>query len=290
MAKTVIQDTNDTQGKLFDPAPSASTFNPNELHDSEADEAMRNGNMLYLGHCCLHFLKRNGLELQYKLWLVHVKHAAPAYKLIATENEWLWAWESLRQSKSVQKKFGKLRAAKARWKSPRDRFVCLPAGVEFVVAIKQTELENLRSRGWSNDFTPRVSVMTTAPLSLRPGKADRLECCDAACEVTIQIEKSLGKEREADVMRVTLEDIVSLSDTCVRVKAKSLNQAYSIASRRLEPERRGHGGRTYDRFLYVDREARRAILLEEIRLKLETESWEVPKPKCENQPSSRVGG
>lgn len=164
-------DASDQQGKLFDPAQSKLTFDPDELRDSETDEAMRHGHMLYLGRCCLQFLKRSGLELEFNSWLVHVKNAAPDYELVATDSEWLWAWESLRQSNTVAKKFGKLRAAKARWKSSRDRFDCLPVGAEFGVAIKQSELESLRSWVWSTDMTPRVSddfgVASPQQLTLR---------------------------------------------------------------------------------------------------------------------------
>ena len=53
----------------------------------------------------------------------------------------------------------------------------------------------------------------------------------------------------------------------VRVQAKSLNQAYTIASKRFEPGRRSHGGRVYDRALYMDGD--RLVLLEDLRWQLE---------------------
>lgn len=58
----------------------------------------------------------------------------------------------------------------------------------------------------------------------------------------------------------------------IAVEAKSLNQAYTIASKLLEPNRRSHGGRVYDIAWYL--KDRNFMSLLEIRELAEMGSWE----------------
>lgn len=259
----------------------ASAFDPDELPESARDEALRIGHMLFLGHSCLEFMKRHGIDLVFATWKAHVQHAASDFDMTASDEEWAWAWESLRRSSSAAKRFGKLRAALVRWKTPNERFDCLPSGAEFGVAIKQSELVILRELLSEKTVSPSVMVKTLAPLRLKPGKANRLDCCDVSCVVTITVSLAFTIEKEADLMRVELSEVEIIDKTTVLVKAKSLNQAYTLASRRLEPTRRGHGGRIYDRFVYIDRANNASCLLDDIRSKIENGTWTVPSTHVE---------
>lgn len=105
---------------------------------------------------------------------------------------------------------------------------------------------------------------------MRPGKGHRLECCDCRSEVTITVDKILSLEREADIMRIE-QDRVELGKGYVKVVVDSLNQGYTVASRRLEPQRRSHGGRTYDHLVHIGNEKR--TRLEDIRQLVESGAW-----------------
>lgn len=271
---------------LFSKAESEPRFDPDKLPEFDRLEALRVGHLLFLGRGCFDFLKTQGLRIQFTSWKEQVIHAAPEYDLQATDDEWLWVWESLQQCKSVTEKFGKLPTAGVRWKTNNDRFNCLPAGSIFGVAIKQSELKGIFQTFANGSGRPTVCVKTLSPLRMKPGKAKRLECCDTQCEVTISVAKPFSAEREADIMRIELGDIIERTDTFVRARVKSLNQAYTIASRRLEPERRSHGGRTYDKFVYFSPQLRKTWLLDKIREQMELGTWQFPQgPIGESSPS-----
>ncbi len=68
---------------------------------------------------------------------------------------------------------------------------------------------------------------------------------------------------------------VELGDVFVRGQVGSLNEAYTVASRRLEPERRHPGGHIYDVFFWDDGMNR--TQLEIIRKKVETGKWPEPQ-------------
>ncbi len=59
---------------------------------------------------------------------------------------------------------------------------------------------------------------------MRPGRADRLECCDVDCEVLIRTLDVHSLEREADIMGVESEQI-HIDDHGINVTVKSLNKA-----------------------------------------------------------------
>jgi hypothetical protein len=58
------------------------------------------------------------------------------------------------------------------------------------------------------------------------------------------------------------------------VRVHSLNQAYTFASRRLEPNRMTHGGNAYEHMIYVD--GKRRLKFEELRSAVELGYWQVP--------------
>ncbi len=101
---------------------------------------------------------------------------------------------------------------------------------------------------------------------MKPGKGGRLECDDCEALVTIRVTEVNSVEREADIMRIE-HDRITLGNGFVQVRVDSLNQAYTVSSRRLEPERRSHGGRTYDHVVHATETKR--TRLEDIRQEVE---------------------
>ena len=191
--------------------------------------------------------------------------------LAPTERELNWVWDSLRTEPEVIQRAGRLPAAGVRWTSNHEKFPALKLGQILLIALKLEDLEVLR-RSTSDPMDEEAVVVLEAPLDMRPGKANRLECCDVRATVRIRVPKPLTKEREADIMSVPAEQ-VDISDGVVNVSVDSLNQAYTVTSRRLEPNRRAHGGRSYDHMVCVWENQR--LRLEDVRLSVESDSWTV---------------
>jgi len=115
-------------------------------------------------------------------------------------------------------------------------------------------------------------------LSMRRGKSGRLECCPVGATLTYLVEDIHSLQEEADIIGVS-SSVVQI-EACshstftgqVHVEVRSLNQAYTLASRRLQPHRRSHTGNIYDKVSWVPPTAQ-PLLLEEVRLLVESGEW-----------------
>jgi len=67
---------------------------------------------------------------------------------------------------------------------------------------------------------------------------------------------------------------VTVQRNMVMVWVRSLNHAFTVTSRRLQPHRRGHGGRIYD-YIAWRREDNQWISLETIRRDVEAGTWKL---------------
>jgi hypothetical protein len=202
-----------------------------------------------------------------------------------TNSQLIWLWESLRCAPSLCHLFGELPSATVPWSSKTDRYFVFPPGQFLLIGMNSDEVSRLLLSINAPATQERVIVLTEEPVRMRPGKHDRLECCDCKSIVTIRAEKTFGIEREADIMRIEPDRIV-IEGQFVKVHVDSLNQAYTVSSRRLEPNRRSHGGRTYDHLVHVDQGYRRK--LEAIRCLVESGSWR-PESLTEQQILSMFG-
>ena len=187
-----------------------------------------------------------------------------------TNAQLIWLWESLRRAPKLRHLFGDLASATVPWTSKTDRFEVFPPDQCFLIGMNGGEVARLLQSHDSPATEERVSVMTEQPLRMRPGKHDRLECSDCKSIVTIRVDQTFEVEREGDIMRIEADRIV-VEERIIRVRVDSLNQAYTVSSRRLEPNRRSHGGRTYDHLVHVGRWKR--MPLENIRLLVESGQW-----------------
>lgn len=212
----------------------------------------------------------------YADWASAVKNDLRGTDFVVTDRLLMWAWESLRSEATIERQVGSLPAAGACWKDKNERFRVLHDGAMLLIGLKPANVEMLRQSTKKNPMEEDLVVTLEAPLYMKPGKASRLECCDATANVRIRVTEAYSAEREADIARVP-QDQISISKDVVTVQVESLNQAYTVASRRLEPERRSHGGRAYDHMLYV--QGRHRYTLEEIRQKVESGTWDVPEAK-----------
>jgi len=115
-------------------------------------------------------------------------------------------------------------------------------------------------------------------LSMRRGKSGRLECCPVGATLSYFVENLHSLQEEADLIGVSTSwvNIEACSHPAftgrVDVEVRSLNQAYTLASRRLQQHRRSHTGNIYDKISWTPPTAE-PLLLEEVRLLVESGEW-----------------
>ncbi len=229
--------------------------------------------LVELGGYALDEFNERGVLPKFQPWFVSVKEMAAMKQVNFDHSDAEWLWDVLRSESSVQRELGSLPPAGVSWFKQTEHFHLLPKGARFAIGLSPYEVRNLLQTPSETAPDARIVVRLLEKLRMRPGKASRLECCNVLGELTIKAEETFGSDREAEIMRVEPQ-LITLGEKTVTVITKSLNQAYSVASRRLEPNRRQHGGHTYDRLVYLGSCER--IKLEHIRRRVETDDWEVP--------------
>jgi hypothetical protein len=230
--------------------------------------------LLFLGGDVLYEMRSSNDErsVSFRNWVSALRESPELEKTSATDQHMIWLWESLRTAPDLRSFFGDLPSGLNPWTSEDDLFDVFEPGECFLIGMTEGEVERLLKppKLISEPEPERVRLQTQEHLQMRPGKGHRLECCDCRSEITIAVDKVFSLEREADIMRIE-QDRIKLGKDFVKVLVDSLNQAYTVASRRLEPQRRGHGGRTYGRLVHIGIDKR--TRLEDIRQLLESGSW-----------------
>lgn len=232
------------------------------------------GAMLSLGAECLKIIQESGCQVDYLTWLKLMRSASPHVTVEISSCWHEWVWDSLRTSPDASSRYGELPPAGAAWSSKGERFEVLPKGAVLSVGLSTLEVKRLRHLRYPDPMRTGVTVVLQDMLWMRPGKKGRLECCDVAAEVWISSDDGWPLERESDVMRIDVAFIRREKDQIV-CRVKSLNQALTVATKRLRPDRRSHSGRIYDCFLlWSDGKMK---LLEDVRRDVEAGIWFTPK-------------
>ena len=229
--------------------------------------------IIELGGEVLEQLHREQGTVPFQPWFVAAKEKAAIKQLSLSQTDAEWIWEVLRSEPSVQRDFGALPAAGSPWFSQVSRFDVLDKGECFSIGLRPADVRELLSRVGKPVTEEAISVRLLEKLQMRPGKGRRLECCRTLCQLTIKIDEPRDAHSEAARLK-TDTSLVTVNDQSVTVLAKSLNHAYTMASRRLEQDRRSHGGPAYEHLVYVGQAKR--LKLEQIRKLVETGDWEVP--------------
>lgn len=224
------------------------------------------------GAMLLHEMLSEKDSTTFKVWASRLRDDTRLAEGIATDDRLMWLWDALRTEPEMQHKFGMLPPAAAPWAGTKMRFKVFGPQEMFVIGLKRAAIADLLKYPHKDPQEETVSVRTIDELLMKP-KGKRLECCDCHAEVTIRVDEVFLVAREADVMEIE-EDRITLGNHIVKVRVDSLNQAYTVSSRRLEPDRRSHGGRTYDHVVHVGQGKRTP--LEIIRQSVENGDWQVP--------------
>ena len=243
---------------------------PSLAHPDTADtfetRVERLGTLFADGAATLNSMTRERKPLTFQAWADRLEKIYEGDSLFEDDTQKKWLWDALRTEPGCKKRFGDL-PKPVPW--TRDQHIqVFHAGewfeIGFTVNMEKTT----------------VLIQTKKPLNMRLGKGNRLECCDCEATITIQVREILSPQREADIMRIDPKQIDFPQNHILRVTVDSLNQAYTISSRRLEPNRRSHGGRAYDHIFHVAGTKRTP--LEKIRRAVEDGTWKIPEPRNSN--------
>ncbi|MDP3212932.1 MAG: hypothetical protein Q8S73_02420 [Deltaproteobacteria bacterium] len=143
-----------------------------------------------------------------------------------------------------------------------------PAGTEFFVDLGPGADEMVYIQ---NQAVPVVLVKTREPLMMTKGKSGFLECNPVHCHVWIPVRDVQSKDREEILLGPAVKE-VEVFPGVVRGTVGSLNQAATVASRRMAPHRRAHVGNIYQCVSWTDR--RKAITLKSIREAVHAGVWQ----------------
>ena len=181
-----------------------------------------------------------------------------------------WLWEAITSEPNIRNYLGsRLISLDDEWRK-QESVKCLPAKSLFGIFFKNFRAYGHPVLSLPKDLKPNAEAKILEPLHMKPGKGRRLECCDVATRLEIRPDKLGPANVEAAALKVDIED-VNIKKGFIYVNVKSLNHAYTKASLRLEPHRRGPGGRAYDHVAL--RNENGYIPLEIIRQKHEKELW-----------------
>jgi len=186
------------------------------------------------------------------------------------EKRLVWLWDSLIAEPGVRSKYGsRLIPLDEEWRNLKP-FECISANRRFGIFLKNFRAYGAPIMAPPEDLRPDAEAQILRALFMQPGKARRLECCDVEAVLELR-PKSIGpKNVEAASLKVEMGD-VTIECGCLKVRVKSLNHAYTKASLRMEPGRRGPGGRAYDHVAL--REENGWKTLESIRRDHEKKLW-----------------
>jgi len=176
----------------------------------------------------------------------------------------LWMWKALLAMPGYGAGARRAVAVHREKKYKEDLF---EAGAEFIVDIGSGADTMLYVE---DSGRPVVLVKTLDPLTMSKGKSGFLECDRVRCHVWIPVRDPQTREREEMLLGPAVEE-VTVFPGVVRGTVGSLNQAATVASRRMAPHRRTHAGNIYERLSWTDR--KRAVTLKSIREAVHSGTW-----------------
>ncbi len=162
----------------------------------------------------------------------------------------IWLWDTIISEPGTKKMSScQLVSLDEDWKAV-EPIECLQAGSKFGIFFRKLNSYGYPTNTMASELTPDVKGELGEPLSMKPGKARRLECGDAITIIEIK-PNEIGTKREESVGMKVDERCIDIENDTIQVQVKSLNHAYTTASLRLQENRRSHGGRIYDHIAFV---------------------------------------
>jgi len=165
-------------------------------------------------------------------------------------SEAIWVWNALRRYPGLSIVMSSTRSAWQPWVGRGEKLPLFPPGtlLQLDPGGAGWTIQNPEWKG-SGKEPERIRCATIRlrdELCLVPGSRDRLHLASAQCVLELLVSATADAATEAALMRVSEESLtIDPKRRAIRVDARSLNHAYLLASRRLEPNRISHGGSVY---------------------------------------------
>ena len=124
--------------------------------------------------------RTNGKPI-FQKWAEAIRAIPGLDEEVTTNHHLTWLWDRLRTAPDLKERFA---AVAARRQKDQRVDICQP-GEWFAIGMKAGEVAELLQRRVPAQVE-RVAVEIRQPLRMKPGKADRLECCDCKADVMIR--------------------------------------------------------------------------------------------------------
>lgn len=206
--------------------------------------------------------------LTYETWIKALKGDAKKHDMNWDTKVYHWLWKSLEDFPLAKIKT-----------STTKHLLIEQAHAVFIIELDHSKLQERQESisAFEVNQTHRVWVTTSGCVEMIIGRGGRLQLCDIDCSLSLfpgpQDEPTGSQETEAKTMGIAKED-VKIIGKMISVSARSLNHAYTIASRRFEAGRRSYGGSVYKNAFYVTPKTNKLDQLERLRSALEKKTLE----------------
>jgi hypothetical protein len=211
-------------------------------------------------------------KVTFKAWSAQVREAASNQRISLTNGQLEWLWDALTTEPGICQKLGtRILSREDEWKA-RPTVIVLNSGHILGVFLKGLTAFGAPVLSMPGNTQPDAMITLLGPLTMAPRKAGRFECRDVKARVEIPVDKAGSLDQEAVLMKLERIDL-TVQRNMVMAWVRSLNHALTVTSRRLQPHRRGHGGRIYDHIAW--RKDNHWISLEDVRRAVEAGKWKV---------------
>ena len=230
--------------------------------------------LLLIGGVQIETLAKGRQKVTFQSWSQAVREATAERKARLADNQLEWLWEALTTEPRILRELGtRLRSDEDEWKK-KEPVTVLNRGQELGVFLKSFRSFGAPVFSVPTKAQPDGRIKLLGALKMGPGKAvsQRFECRDVNATVEIPLENAGSLDKEAILMKIERIDVV-VERKMIMAWVRSLNHAFTVTSRRLQPHRWSHGGRIYDHIAW--RKDNRWISLEDIRREVEAGKWKV---------------
>jgi len=186
-----------------------------------------------------------------------------------------WLWQALTTEPAIRRELGlQILSRDEEWKT-QEAVTVLNKGEALGIFLKPLKALGTPVFSVPSTTEPAGTIKLLGILTMGPGKATsrRFECRDVNATVEITVENAGSLDEEAVLMKLERKDVV-VQHNMVMAWVRSLNHAFTVTSRRLQANRRSHGGRIYDHIAW--RKNNEWISLEQIRREVEAGKWKMP--------------
>jgi hypothetical protein len=227
------------------------------------------GELLVIGGAQLEALAKESGQITFQKWSEVVRKAAS--HLDVEDEQLKWLWEALTTEPTVYRAFrSQILSHEEEWKR-KPQVTVLGAGHSLGIFLKGLSMFGAPVLAVSGNARPDAIITLHGPLTMGPGKAGRFECRDVKASIEIRVNRPCSAEQETILMKLEPGDIIVKGET-LTASVRSLNHAFTVTSRRLQPHRRSHGGRIYDHIAWR-KDNNSWIRLEDIRQAVEAGRW-----------------